>query len=109
MYPPFCTHAKNLDKSLVLSIAIVGSKSDYTLDYDVLIVAVGADNQTFNIPGVRENCHFLKTVEDACKLRNTVMDWFETAAIPGQPQQEVERLLHFVVVGAGPTGEGFIV
>ena len=84
--------------------AVIGSKSNFTLDYDVLIVAVGADNATFNIPGVKENCHFLKSVEDACKLRNTVMDCFETAAIPGQPKEEIERLLHFVVVGAGPTG-----
>ena len=30
---------------------------------------------------------------------------FETAAIPNQPQEEIERLLHFVVVGAGPTGK----
>ncbi|XP_028392983.1 external alternative NAD(P)H-ubiquinone oxidoreductase B1, mitochondrial-like [Dendronephthya gigantea] len=87
--------------------AVLGSKSEYTLDYDILIVGIGSDNATFNIPGVREHCHFLKSVEDACKLRNTVMDCFETAAIPGQPQSEIERLLHFVVVGAGPTGVEF--
>ena len=32
------------------------------------------------------------------------MDSFETAAIPGQPDSEQRRLLHFVVVGGGPTG-----
>lgn len=75
------------------------------MDYDILIVGIGSDNATFNIPGVKQHCHFLKSVEDACKLRNTVMDCFESAAIPGQPQSEIERLLHFVVVGAGPTGK----
>jgi NADH:ubiquinone reductase (non-electrogenic) len=32
------------------------------------------------------------------------MDCLETAAFPGQPQEEIDRLLHFVVVGGGPTG-----
>jgi NADH:ubiquinone reductase (non-electrogenic) len=89
----------------ILILAVLGSKSEYTLDYDILIVGIGSDNATFNIPGVKENCHFLKSVEDACRLRNTVMDCFETAAIPGQPENEIKRLLHFVVVGAGPTGK----
>jgi NADH:ubiquinone reductase (non-electrogenic) len=32
------------------------------------------------------------------------MDCLETAAFPGQPEKEVDRLLHMVVVGGGPTG-----
>jgi NADH:ubiquinone reductase (non-electrogenic) len=28
----------------------------------------------------------------------------ETAAFPGQPEPEIQRLLHMVVVGGGPTG-----
>jgi len=30
------------------------------VDYDFLVVAVGARTNTFNAPGVVENCHFLK-------------------------------------------------
>jgi NADH dehydrogenase FAD-containing subunit len=30
------------------------------VDYDYLIVSVGARPNTFNTPGVTENCHFLK-------------------------------------------------
>ena len=30
------------------------------MDYDYLIVSVGARPNTFNTPGVTENCHFLK-------------------------------------------------
>jgi len=32
------------------------------------------------------------------------MDCVETAAFPGQSQEEIDRLLHVVVVGGGPTG-----
>jgi NADH dehydrogenase FAD-containing subunit len=30
------------------------------LDYDYLVVALGATVNTFNTPGVMENCYFLK-------------------------------------------------
>jgi NADH dehydrogenase FAD-containing subunit len=30
------------------------------LDYDYLVVALGANVNTFNTPGVLEHCHFLK-------------------------------------------------
>ena len=77
------------------------------MDYDILVVAVGATSNTFNTPGVEENCHFLKEVEDAQKIRNVVIDLVETASIPGQSKDEIQRLLHFVVVGGGPTGVEF--
>lgn len=32
------------------------------------------------------------------------MDCFETAVIPGQPEEEQRRLLSFLVVGGGPAG-----
>ena len=33
---------------------------DFSLEYDYLIIAVGAQVNTFGTPGVLENCHFLK-------------------------------------------------
>ena len=79
----------------------------YQIDYDVLIIAVGATTNTFNTPGVEENCFFLKQIEDAQNIRNVIIDLVETASIPGQPDEEIERLLHIVVVGGGPTGVEF--
>lgn len=38
---------------------LVGPK-EFSLEYDYLIVAMGAQVNTFNTPGVMENCHFLK-------------------------------------------------
>lgn len=42
---------------------------DFELPYDYLVVSVGATTNTFNTPGVREHCIFLKQVQDAQKLR----------------------------------------
>ncbi|GAB4859539.1 External alternative NAD(P)H-ubiquinone oxidoreductase B1, mitochondrial [Ancistrocladus abbreviatus] len=79
----------------------------FTLEYDYLVIAVGAQVNTFNIPGVLEHCHFLKEVEDAQKIRRTVIDCFEQAVLPGLSEEERRRSLHFVIVGGGPTGVEF--
>lgn len=86
---------------------ITGSASDATIPYDYLVVACGATNQTFGIPGVHEHACFLKEIWDAHKIRTRLMDCIETAAFEGQPADEVERLLHMVVVGGGPSGVEF--
>ena len=86
---------------------VVGAVSKVGIDYDLLVVAVGATNNTFNTPGVEKNCHFLKEINDAQSIRNVIIDLVETASIPGQSEEERKRLLHFVVVGGGPTGVEF--
>ncbi len=86
---------------------IQGSVSSFKLDYDILITAIGANNNTFNTPGVSENCYFLKEMKDAEIVRHTIVDLIESACYPGQPKEERKRLLHFVVVGGGPTGVEF--
>ena len=86
---------------------IVGAVSRVGVDYDLLVVAVGATNNTFKTPGVEQHCHFLKEIDDAQSIRNVVIDLVETASIPGQTEEERRRLLHFVVVGGGPTGVEF--
>jgi NADH:ubiquinone reductase (non-electrogenic) len=80
---------------------------EFLVDYDYLVVAVGARTNTFNTPGVVENCHFLKEVEDAQKIRRSVMDCFERASLPFLDEEERKKNLHFVVVGGGPTGVEF--
>ncbi|KAK2436916.1 external alternative NAD(P)H-ubiquinone oxidoreductase B2, mitochondrial [Trifolium repens] len=82
-------------------------KQDFVVDYDYLIIAVGANVNTFNTPGVTEHCHFLKEVEDAQKIRRTVIDCFERASLPSVTDEEKKRILHFAIVGGGPTGVEF--
>lgn len=85
---------------------LVGNR-EFFLEYDYLVIGVGAQVNTFNTPGVKENCHFLKEVEDAQKIRRSVIDCFETAILPGLSEEEQRTNLHFIIVGGGPTGVEF--
>lgn len=86
---------------------IRGATSQTEIPYDMLVIGVGAENATFGIPGVRENSCFLKEIGDAQNIRKKIMDCVETAAFKGQTKEEIDRLLHMVVVGGGPTGVEF--
>ncbi|KAF2078453.1 hypothetical protein CYY_000203 [Polysphondylium violaceum] len=86
---------------------VKGEVSEFDLQYDHLIVGVGADNQTFGIPGVKENACFLKEINDTRVIRDKIIDCLETASYPGQPEKEIDRLLNFIVVGGGPSGVEF--
>ena len=71
--------------------------------YDDLIVAAGAGQSYFG------NDHFatfapgMKTIDDALELRARIFWAFEAAEGTPDPAER-EKLLTFVVVGAGPTG-----
>lgn len=82
-------------------------KEEIVVDYDYLVIAIGARANTFNIPGVAENCHFLKEIEDAQKIRQKIIECFEKASLPNLSDEERKKVLHFVVVGGGPTGVEF--
>ena len=80
------------------------SADDFSVPFDALVIAVGSATNTFNIPGVREHCMFLKDIEDAKRLRDRIGDCLETAALPSVSPEERRRLLSFVIAGGGPTG-----
>lgn len=63
---------------------------------------------TFNTPGVSEHAHFLKDVTDAQSIRSKIMSLFDEADIPGTSEERKRSLLHFAVVGGGPTGVEFL-
>lgn len=85
----------------------VQSKEIFDLEFDHLVIAVGAVNNTFGIPGVEKHAFFLKELHDARRIRGKIIENFERAAVPGTSEDEKKRLLHFVVVGGGPTGVEF--
>ncbi|KDQ16664.1 hypothetical protein BOTBODRAFT_30582 [Botryobasidium botryosum FD-172 SS1] len=82
---------------------IKGEGASTTIPYDYLVYAVGAETQTFNIPGVKEYGCFMKEMKDAEKFRERMLDCVESASNPNS-EEEVDRLMHMVVVGGGPTG-----
>ena len=77
--------------------------ADQEVPYDSLIVAAGASHAYFGHDEWEPLAPGLKTIEDALEIRRRVLLAFELAerrAAAGEPDDP----LHFVVVGAGPTG-----
>lgn len=66
----------------------------------------GSSTNTHGVKGL-ENCHFLKSVEDARKIRNDIFKNLEYACLPTTSDEERKRLLSFVISGGGPTGVEF--
>jgi len=79
----------------------------FQIPYDKLVIAVGCRTNTFNTPGVVENCYFLKEIEDAHNVRMQIWTNLERANCPGIPEEQLKRMLNFCVVGGGPTGVEF--
>jgi len=102
-----CGEAIEIDpaRKLVHCVGIDGKPFD--LEYDLLVVAVGAEVNTFGIKGVKEYTNQLKTVSDARSIRKRIIKNCEIACLPTIRDDERKRLLHFVVVGGGPTGVEF--
>ncbi|AHI22764.1 NADH dehydrogenase [Corynebacterium vitaeruminis DSM 20294] len=73
------------------------------LSYDSLIVAAGAGQSYFGNDQFAEFAPGMKTIDDALELRARIIGAFERAELTEDPAER-ERLLTFVVVGAGPTG-----
>ncbi|KAI8963547.1 FAD/NAD(P)-binding domain-containing protein [Daldinia sp. FL1419] len=76
----------------------------FEVEYDKLVVAVGSYSQTFGIEGVREHANFLRDIGDARNIRMKVLQNFEKAALPITSEEDKKKLLHFAIVGGGPTG-----
>src|SRR4051794_12558380 len=72
--------------------------------YDSLIVAAGAGQSYFGNDHFSEFAPGMKSIDDALELRGRIFGAFEMAELGAQRGDEVEHLLTFVVVGAGPTG-----
>src|SRR3712207_645540 len=71
--------------------------------YDSLIVAAGAGQSYFGNDQFAEFAPGMKSIDDALELRGRIFGAFELAEL-ATDAAEVDRLLTFVVVGAGPTG-----
>lgn len=74
------------------------------IKYDYLISAVGAEPNTFGIPGVEKHGMFLKEIEHSPKIRKQFIENIEKANLLPKGDPERKRLLTLVVVGGGPTG-----
>ncbi|MDU0349279.1 NAD(P)/FAD-dependent oxidoreductase [Actinomyces sp. MRS3W] len=75
----------------------------YSLSYDHLVLALGAEARTLPIPGLADQALGFKQVEEALALRNRVLSRIEEAASTWDHSRR-RRLLTFVFVGGGFAG-----
>ncbi|MGW4713729.1 NAD(P)/FAD-dependent oxidoreductase [Nocardia sp. NPDC004260] len=76
---------------------------DTVTPFDSLIVATGAQQSYFGNDRFATYAPGMKTIDDALELRGRILGAFEQAEL-ATTQEERDRLLTFVIVGAGPTG-----
>lgn len=62
----------------------------HTYPYDYLVLATGSEVNDFNVKGVKDNCHMLKTKRDLDQVNAKLRQMPPTSAV--------------IVLGAGPTG-----
>jgi NADH dehydrogenase len=89
------------DRSLVLDAGPFSG--NVRVEYDHLVLALGAVTDLSHIPGMPEHAFLIKNVGDAMFLRTTLLGRLEEAALESRPDIKA-RLLTFVVVGGGYSG-----
>ena len=90
----------DLARRTVTSVSFNGS---LVTSYDYLVVAAGSSQSYFGHDDFAQYAPGMKTVDDALELRGRILGAFELAE-RANDDEERERLMTFVVVGAGPTG-----
>ena len=81
----------------------VAITSGAPVPYDHLVVATGAGHSYFGHEEWAKFAPGLKTVNDAVRIRRTMLLAFEAAELETRPEVQ-QACLTFVIVGGGPTG-----
>lgn len=74
-----------------------------TIPYDSVVIAAGATNNFFGIPGLQEHVYTIKSAAESIKARNAILYRLERASQCTDPARR-RAMLTFAVVGGGPTG-----
>jgi NADH dehydrogenase len=104
-----CPHAELLlGRALAHDVArqriqVSAGERIFWVRYSNLVVALGAIVRTLPIPGLAEHALGFKSLADAIRLRNHVLERLEAAAADPNPTHRL-RELTFVFVGAGYAG-----
>ena len=72
-------------------------------EFENLVLAIGDKPSYFGNNHWKENSMALKSLDDALRIRNQILKSYEKAEI-SDDINEIQRLLTFVIIGAGPTG-----
>jgi NADH dehydrogenase len=89
-------------KAVVVTHGVEGSHP-HRLEYDHLVLALGAVTNFFGTPGLAEHAFTMKTLGDAIALRNRIIDSLEEGDFECCPNVR-RRMMTFVVAGGGFAG-----
>lgn len=93
----------------ITEVQSVNSKENYIItaigriNYDYLILAIGADTNFFGNERIMANAMPMKSVSEALGIRNRILENYELA-LGTEDAEEQKALMNIVVVGGGPTG-----
>ncbi|UII31400.1 NAD(P)/FAD-dependent oxidoreductase [Fulvivirga ulvae] len=73
------------------------------LAYDYLVIATGARTNYFGIESIQKHALPMKSVDEALKIRNRILQNFEDALLTHDPHER-QKLTNVVIAGGGPTG-----
>lgn len=76
---------------------------ELTIDFDHLLLALGAETNFFDTPGVRDSAVTMKNLADAALLRNRMVALLEESSLHKEEATQRE-LLTFVTAGGGFSG-----
>lgn len=95
--------AVDLDPDARRIVARRPDESTFTLDYDVLVIAVGMQQSYFGHEEFAKWAPGMKTLDDALSIRRRLYAAFEIAETLS-PGPERDGWLTFAIAGGGPTG-----
>ena len=73
------------------------------IDYDVLVLAMGADTNFFGNQQLATNAFPMKSTVESIQLRHRLIQNFEDALV-AKDEESYKRLMNIIIVGGGPTG-----
>ena len=100
------------DAKRIVLAPITGEKGEEVLakrelEYDYLVMALGSISNDFGTPGVRDNCIFLDSPDQAFRFHGLLMNQFLKFAgdcKPGDDTCTPAQQVKIAIVGAGATG-----
>jgi len=94
----FMTEVTGIDAAARMVMTTAG-----TFPFDFLVIATGSTHSYFGHDAWEAFAPGLKRIEDATRIRRSILSAFEQAEL-ADDDAERRRLLTFVIVGGGPTG-----
>ncbi len=78
-------------------------RRQHYISFDHLVIALGQENNSDIIPGLKNNSMTIKNLKDAYNIRNHVIRCLELADVTNDCKLK-KRLLNFVIIGGGFSG-----